>query len=146
MLHWSINVFTYSALLCPGCVRCHRSHGLWPHGVHHFFVKISQTCKMYQQQCRMNANAMVLWAEQKLRSIKQRNPWRRKQTKQVPPWKQDSILGWTVDFELCALYLWKRHTNCKIRPPRWESPRACTQTLHRLKKYHPNYLCNQIES
>ena len=28
--------------------------------------------------------------------------WRRKQTEQAPSWKQDSILGWTVDFEVCA--------------------------------------------
>ena len=43
--------------------------------------------------------------------------WRRKQTEQAPSWKQDSILGWSVDFELYAQYLWKWHTNWKIRPP-----------------------------
>ena len=43
--------------------------------------------------------------------------WRRKQTEQALSWKQDSILGQTVDFELHARYLWKRHTNWKTRPP-----------------------------
>ena len=28
--------------------------------------------------------------------------WRKKQTEQAPSWKQDSILGRTVGFELCA--------------------------------------------
>ena len=59
--------------------------------------------------------------------------------------KQDSILGWTVDFQLYAQYLWKRHTNWKTRTPRRKSPRAPTQTLSCLKK-HPNYLSTQIES
>ena len=68
-------------------------------------------------------------------------PWRRKQTEQAPSWKQDSTLGRTVDFELYAQYLRKRHTNWKTRPPGWKSPRA----LHHLKEY-PNYLCNWIES
>ena len=40
--------------------------------------------------------------------------------------KVGSILGWTVDFELDAQYLWKRHTNWKTRPPAWKSPRAHT--------------------
>ena len=52
--------------------------------------------------------------------------WRRKQTEQTPSWKQDSILGQTVDFELYAQYLWKWHTNWKTRPPGWKSPRAHT--------------------
>ena len=52
--------------------------------------------------------------------------WRRKQTEQAPSWKQDSILGWTVDFELHAQYLWKPHTNWKTRPQGWKSPRAHT--------------------
>ena len=71
--------------------------------------------------------------------------WRRKQTEQAPSWKQDSILGWTVDFEVCAQYLWKQHTNWKTRIPVWKNPRAHTLTLHCLKEY-PNYLCNQIKS
>ena len=41
----------------------------------------------------------------------------RKQTEQAPSWKQDSISGQTVDFELYAQYLWKQHTNWKTRPP-----------------------------
>ena len=47
---------------------------------------------------------------------------------QALSWKQDSILGQTVDFELCAQYLWKWDTNWKTRhpPPQWKSPRACT--------------------
>ena len=45
---------------------------------------------------------------------------------QAPSWKQDSILGRTVDFELYAQYLWKWHTNWKTRPPEWKSPRAHT--------------------
>ena len=40
--------------------------------------------------------------------------WRRKQ---APSWKQDSMLGQIVDFELYAQYLWKQHTNWKTRPP-----------------------------
>ena len=64
---------------------------------------------------------LILW----VKSIK-RQEWRRKQTEQAPSWKQDSILGQTVDFELYAQYLWKRHTNWKTRPPGWKSPRACT--------------------
>ena len=32
-------------------------------------------------------------------------------------------LGWTVDFELHAHYLWKRHTNWKTRPPERRAPR-----------------------
>ena len=54
------------------------------------------------------------------------HPWRGKQTEQAPSWQQDSILGWTVDFELYAQYLWKQHTNWKTRPSEWKSPRACT--------------------
>ena len=64
---------------------------------------------------------LILW----VKSIK-RGEWRRKQTKQAPSWKQDSILGQTVDFELYAQYLWKRHTNRKSRPPGCKSPRART--------------------
>ena len=59
--------------------------------------------------------------------------WRRKQTEQVPSWKPDSILGWTVEFDLCALYLWKQCTNWKTKPPGWRSLRTCTQTRLRLK-------------
>ena len=65
----------------------------------------------------------------------------KEETEQALSWKQDSILGQTVDFELYAQYLWKRHTNWKTRTPGRKSPRA----LHRLKEY-PNYLCDQIES
>ena len=50
----------------------------------------------------------------------------KEETQQTPFWKQDSMLSWTVDFELYAQYLWKRHTNWKTRPPRWKSPRAFT--------------------
>ena len=48
--------------------------------------------------------------------------WRRKQTEQALSWKQNSILGWTVDFELYAQYLWKRHTNWETRPPGGRAP------------------------
>ena len=72
--------------------------------------------------------------------------WRRKQTEQVPSWKQDSILGRTVDFELYALYLWKRHTNWKIRPPRVEEPQGSYLDSPSPEKKYRNYLCNQIES
>ena len=37
----------------------------------------------------------------------------KEETEQALSWKQDSILGWTVDFELYAQYLWKRPTNWK---------------------------------
>ena len=50
------------------------------------------------------------------------NHWRRKQTEQAPSWKQDSILGWTIEFELYAQYLWKRHTNWKTRSPEGRAP------------------------
>ena len=40
----------------------------------------------------------------------------KQETEQAPSWKQDSILGGTVDFELYAQYLWKRHTNWKTKP------------------------------
>ena len=83
---------------------------------------------------------LILW----VKSIK-RGEWRRKQTEQAPCWKQDSISGQTVDFELDAQYLWKRHTNWKTRPPGWKSPRARTETFCCLKEY-PYYLCNPIES
>ena len=49
---------------------------------------------------------------------------RRKQTEQAQSWKQDTSLGWTVDFELSAQYLWKQHTNWKTRPPRKEEPQG----------------------
>ena len=39
------------------------------------------------------------------------------ETEQALSCKQDSILGWTVNFELSAQYLWKRHTNWETRPP-----------------------------
>ena len=64
---------------------------------------------------------LILW----VKSI-ERGEWRRKQTEQAPSWKQDSILGRTVDFELYAQHLWKRHTNWKTRPPGWKSRRAHT--------------------
>ena len=73
--------------------------------------------------------------------------WRRKQ---APSWKQDSILGRTVDFELYAQYLWKRHTNWKSRlrlptpPPPMEEPQLVSRLC--LLKECPNYLCNRIES
>ena len=41
----------------------------------------------------------------------------KEETEQALSWKQDSILGRTVDFELYAQYLWKQHTNWKTRPP-----------------------------
>ena len=44
---------------------------------------------------------LIVW----IKSIK-RGEWKRKQTEQGPLWKQDSILGRTVDFELYAQYLW----------------------------------------
>ena len=50
--------------------------------------------------------------------------WRRKQTEQAPSWKQDSILGQTVDFELYAQYLWKWHTNWKNQAPWMEEPQG----------------------
>ena len=64
---------------------------------------------------------LILW----VKSIKS-GEWRRKQTEQALSWKQDSILGRPVIFELYAQYLWKRHTNWKTRPPGWKSPRAGT--------------------
>ena len=41
----------------------------------------------------------------------------KEETEQAPSWKQDSILGRTVDFELYAQYLWKQYTNGKRDPP-----------------------------
>ena len=64
---------------------------------------------------------LILW----VKSIKS-GEWRRKQTEQAPSWKQDSILGQTVEFELYDQYLCKRRTNWKTRPPGWKSPRART--------------------
>ena len=49
-------------------------------------------------------------------------------------------MGRTVDFELYAQYLWKRHTNWKTRPPGGRAP-----GLSLLKEY-PNYLGNGIDS
>ena len=46
----------------------------------------------------------------------------KEETEQVLSWKQDSILGQTVDFELNAQYLWKWHTNWKARPPEGRAP------------------------
>jgi len=69
----------------------------------------------------------------------------KKETEQTPSWNQDSILGWTVDFELYTQYLWKRHTNRKTRPPEGRAPGLVPRLSHRLKEY-PNYLCNRIES
>ena len=50
----------------------------------------------------------------------------KEETEQAPSWKQDSILGQIVDFELYAQYLWKRYTNWKTRPTGRKSPRART--------------------
>ena len=69
----------------------------------------------------------------------------KEEIEQGPSWKQDSILGQIVDFELYAQYLWKRHTNLKTRPPWAEEPKDLPRTLYCLKEY-PNYLCNQIAS
>ena len=44
----------------------------------------------------------------------------KEQTKQALSWKQDSIWGRTVDFELYAQYLRKWHTNHKTRPQKEE--------------------------
>ena len=63
---------------------------------------------------------------------------------QAPSWKQDSILGRTVNFDLYAQYLWKQHTNWKTRPPRMEEPQG-SYLDSPLPKEYPNYLCNQIE-
>ena len=46
----------------------------------------------------------------------------KEETEQVLSWKQGSILGWTVDFELYAQYLWKWHTNWKSRPLEGRAP------------------------
>ena len=35
----------------------------------------------------------------------------KEETEQALSWKQDSLLGQTVDFELYAQYLWKWHAN-----------------------------------
>ena len=42
----------------------------------------------------------------------------KEETEQALSCKQDSILGWTVDFELSTQYLWKRHINWETRPPK----------------------------
>ena len=47
----------------------------------------------------------------------------KEETEQALSWKQGSILGWTVDFELYAQYLWKRRTNWKTRLPEGRAPR-----------------------
>ena len=41
----------------------------------------------------------------------------KEETEQALSWKQGSILGRTVDFELYAQYLWKQYTNGKRDPP-----------------------------
>ena len=45
----------------------------------------------------------------------------KEETEQAPFWKQDSIMGQTVNFEPHAQYLWK-HTNWKTRPPEGRAP------------------------
>ena len=47
----------------------------------------------------------------------------KEETEQALSWKQDSILGRTVDFERYAQYLWKWHTNGKPDPPRMKDPK-----------------------
>ena len=69
----------------------------------------------------------------------------KEEAEQAPSWKQDSILGPTVDFELYAQYLWKQHTNWKTRPLEGRAPGLVPRLSHRLKE-NPNYLCNWIES
>ena len=49
--------------------------------------------------------------------------WRRKRTEQAPPWKQDSILGWTVDFELYAPYM-ERTNQLENQTPPMEEPQG----------------------
>ena len=46
----------------------------------------------------------------------------KEETEQALSWKQDSILGWTVDFEVYAQYLPKGHTNWETRPPEGRAP------------------------
>ena len=69
----------------------------------------------------------------------------KEETEQALSWKQDSILGQTVNFEWYAQYLWKRHTNWKSRPFSWKSRKEEPQGFLLLKEYH-NYLYNWIES
>ena len=103
-------------LLCGPCIlQCSMNF------VTQRLLSFSQTGS-WRARCNISLWMMlILW----VKSIK-RGEWRRKQTEQAPSWKQDSILGQTVDFELYAQYLWKRHTNWKTRPPGWKSPRART--------------------
>ena len=46
----------------------------------------------------------------------------KEETEQALSWKQDSILGQTVDFEQYTWYLWKWQTNWKTRPPEGRAP------------------------
>ena len=64
----------------------------------------------------------------------------KEETEQALSWKQDSILGRTVDFELYVQYIWKQHTNRKTGPGK-EAPQGSLSLKECL-----NYLCNQIES
>ena len=63
----------------------------------------------------------------------------KEESEQALSWKQDSILGWTVDFELFAQYYGNNIPTGKPGPPRRKSP-----TLPSLKEYS-DYLCNWIE-
>ena len=56
--------------------------------------------------CNISLWVMLI---QWVKSIK-RGKWRKKQTEQAPSWKQDSLLGQTLNFELYAQYVWKWHT------------------------------------
>ena len=50
--------------------------------------------------------------------------WRRKQTEQALSWKQDSILGWTVDFELYAQSIYGNDIPTGKPGPREEEPQG----------------------
>ena len=65
----------------------------------------------------------------------------KEETEQALSWKQDSILGQTVDFELYVPVSVEMTYQLENQAPSRKSPRA----LHRLKEY-PNYLCNRTGS
>ena len=46
----------------------------------------------------------------------------KEETEQALPWKQDSILDQTVDFEQYAQYLWKWRRDWKTRPREGRAP------------------------
>ena len=70
--------------------------------------------------CHAPLSSAISWSLLKFMSIEQVKL--KEETEQAPSWKQDSILGQTVDFELYAWYLCKQHTNWETRSLEGRAP------------------------